>query len=289
MKTAQIIGLVMQASLITIVFCVALNTQRGDIVSLLRRPGLWLRSVLAMNILLPIVAALLAGAFALNRQLEVALIALAVSPVPPILPNKLVKAGASRSNAVALLAMSAAVSIVLIPLMIWLVAKAFGHEVIVPPRIVFKVVATSVLAPLLAGVLVRELAPGLAAKISGPLAIVANILLVAAFVPVLVVAWPELAKQIGNFTLVAITVLTLAGLLLGHVLGGPDPGNRTALALSTASKHPGVAIAVAGIVTPGDKSVVMAVLLAFLMGIIVTAPYTHWRRKKYEGGRAAQS
>src|SRR6478736_8918521 len=194
MSTAQIIGLVIQASLITIVFCVALNTERGDIVSLLRRPGLWLRSVLAMNILLPLLAALLAGAFALNRQIEVALIALAVSPVPPILPNKLMKAGATRSYSVALLAMSAAVSIVLIPLMIWMVAKAFGHEVIVPPRIIFKVLATSVLAPLLAGALVRELAPGLAAKISGPLALVANILLVAAFVPVLVVAWPELVK-----------------------------------------------------------------------------------------------
>jgi len=282
----QYIGLALKASLIAIVFCVALNTQRGDMLSLLRRPGLWLRSVLAMNILLPIVAALLAGAFALNRQLEVALIALAVSPVPPILPNKLVKAGASRSYSVALLALAAAVSIVLIPLMIWLVAKAFGHDVLVPPSAVFKVVVISVLAPLIAGALVREAAPDLAAKIAGPLTVVANILLLVALVPVLVVAWPELAKQIGNFTLAAIAVLTLAGLLIGHVLGGPEPGDRTALALSTASRHPGVAIAVAGIVTPGDKSVVMAVLLAFLVSIIVTVPYSRWRRKKYEGSKS---
>jgi bile acid:Na+ symporter, BASS family len=280
MKTAQIIGLVIQVSLITIVFCVALNTQRGDIVSLLRRPGLWLRSVLAMNILMPIVAAFLAGIFALNRQLEVALVALAVSPVPPILPNKMIRAGASRSYSVALLALSAAVSIVLIPLMIGLVAKAFGHDVLVPPRTVFKVVAISVLVPLVAGALVRELAPNLAVKLSRPLALVASILLLVAFVPALVVAWPELTKQMGNFTLVAIAVLTLTGLLVGHMLGGPDPRDRTALALATASRHPGVAIAVAGIVTPGDKSAVMMVLLAFLAGIVVTAPYTHWRQKK---------
>src|SRR6478609_1963916 len=290
MSTAQIIGLVIQASLITIVFCVALNTERGDIVSLLRRPGLWLRSVLAMNILLPLLAALLAGAFALNRQIEVALIALAVSPVPPILPNKLMKAGATRSYSVALLALSAAVSIVLIPLMIWLVAQAFGHDVLVPPRTVFKVVAISVLAPLVAGALVRELAPGLGAKITRPLSVVASILLLAGFVPVVVLAWPELANQVGNFTLVAIAVLTQAGLLVGHVLGGPNPGDRTALALSTASRHPGVAIAVAGIITPGDKSVAAAVLLAFLVGIVVTTPYTRWRSRQHaETGATSQS
>jgi BASS family bile acid:Na+ symporter len=286
MNAAQIIGLVLQASLVAIVFCVALNTQRGDMVSLLRRPGLWLRSVLSMNIIMPVIAALLALAFALDKEIEVALIALAVAPVPPILPNKLMKAGASRSYSVALLALSAAVSVVLIPLMIWLVAKAFGREVLVPPVAVLKAVAMSVLVPLILGALVRELAPKLATKLAGPLSMVANILLVVAFVPVLVIAWQELVKLAGNFTFVAITVLTLVGLLVGHVLGGPDPGDRTALALSTASKHPGVAIAVAGIIVPGDKSVVMAVLLAFLVGIIVTAPYTRWRRKAFEGEKS---
>jgi len=279
---AQLIGLVLQASLAVIVFCVALNAQRGDMVSLLRRPGLWLRSILAMNIIMPLIAVLLAGAVALNRQIEVALIALAVSPVPPILPNKLMKAGASRSYSVALLALSAAMAVVLIPATIWLLGQAFGREVLVPPAAVFKAVAMSVLAPLLAGALVRELAPNVAAKISGPMAKLANVLLLAAFVPVVVVAWPELVKELGNFTLVAIAVLTLGGLLVGHVLGGPHDGDRTALALSTASKHPGVAIAVAGIIAPGDKSIVAAVLLAFLFGILVTAPYTRRRQKKFE-------
>ena len=282
MTIAQLIGLVLQASLAVIVFCVALNAQRGDMVSLLRRPGLWLRSILAMNIIMPLIAVLLAGAFALNRQIEVALIALAVSPVPPILPNKLMKAGASRSYSVALLALSAAMAVVLIPATIWLLGQAFGREVLVPPAAVFKAVAMSVLAPLLAGALVRELAPNVAAKISGPMAKLANVLLLAAFVPVVVVAWPELVKELGNFTLVAIAVLTLGGLLVGHVLGGPHDGDRTALALSTASKHPGVAIAVAGIIAPGDKSIVAAVLLAFLFGILVTAPYTRRRQKKFE-------
>jgi len=283
MNIQQLIGLAIQASLIVIVFCVALNTRQGDLLSLLRRPGLLLRSVLAMNVLLPVIAVLLAMGLGLNRQVEIALIALAVSPVPPILPNKQIKAGSSASYAVALLAWSAIVAIVMIPASIEVLQWIFKRPLEVPASLVLKAVGISVLAPLLAGVVVRQLAPAIAARIARPLSTLASILLIAAFVPVLIVAWPELRAQIGNFTLVAIVVLVLAGLLVGHLLGGPAAGDRTALALSTASRHPGVAIAVATAVAPGDKEVIAAVLLAFLVSIVATMPYTRWRQRLHRG------
>ena len=283
MNMLQLIGLAIQASLIVIVFCVALNTRQGDLLSLLRRPGLLLRSVLAMNVLLPVIAVLLAMGLGLNRQVEIALIALAVSPVPPILPNKQIKAGSSASYAVALLAWSAIVAIVMIPASIEVLQWIFKRPLEVPASLVLKAVGISVLAPLLAGVVVRQLAPAIAARIARPLSTLASILLIAAFVPVLIVAWPELRAQIGNFTLVAIVVLVLAGLLIGHLLGGPAAGDRTALALSTASRHPGVAIAVATAVAPGDKEVIAAVLLAFLVSIVATMPYTRWRQRLHMG------
>ena len=283
MNIQQLIGLAIQASLIVIVFCVALNTRQGDLLSLLRRPGLLLRSVLAMNVLLPVIAVLLAMGLGLNRQVEIALIALAVSPVPPILPNKQIKAGSSASYAVALLAWSAIVAIVMIPASIEVLQWIFKRPLEVPASLVLKAVGISVLAPLLAGVVVRQLAPAIAARIARPLSTLASILLIAAFVPVLIVAWPELRAQIGNFTLVAIVVLVLAGLLIGHLLGGPAAGDRTALALSTASRHPGVAIAVATAVAPGDKEVIAAVLLAFLVSIVASMPYTRWRRRLHMG------
>jgi BASS family bile acid:Na+ symporter len=85
--------------------------------------------------------------------------------------------------------------------------------------------------------------------------------------------------QIGNFTLVAIAVIVLVGLLVGHLLGGPDPRDRTALALSTASRHPGVAAGVAMAVMPDDRSVLAAVLFAFLVAVIVTTFYGKWRKR----------
>ena len=289
MSVVQVIGLAIQVSLAAIVFSVGMETNRGDILSLLRRPGLLLRSILAMNIVMPVIAALLVAVFHLDPPVEIALIALAVSPVPPVLPGKQIKAGASPAYAVGLLAAAAIAAIVLVPLSIEVLGRVFGRDVNVPVRVVVKAVALSVLLPLVAGALVRRIAPGFAARVSPVLSKLATVLLVAAFIPALVVAWPELRALIGNFTLVAIVGIVVAGILVGHILGGPHEGDRTALALSTASRHPGVAVAVAHAISPGDKSVVMAVLLAFLVAAIATAPYAKWRRRAYLEAREGAS
>jgi BASS family bile acid:Na+ symporter len=287
MTVEQFVVLVLKFSMALIVLRVGLISKAGDLVSLLRRPGLLARSLLAMNVVLPLIAFLVAEVFSLNRQVEIALVALMLSPVPPILPNKEIKSGADAAYAVSLLVVSALVAVVTVPLSLKLLGLVLGQHLGIPHWPIFKMVLITVLAPLSAGAAIRHYLPALAARVSRPLGIAGNVLLVAAFVPVLIAAWPQLVAQVGNFTIVAVIAIVVAGLAVGHWLGGPNPSDRTALALSTASRHPGVAIAVAGAVAPGDRSVVMAVLLAFLISVIATGPYARWRRRAHEAERAA--
>jgi BASS family bile acid:Na+ symporter len=67
-------------------------------------------------------------------------------------------------------------------------------------------------------------------------------LLVVASIPVLIMEWPTIRSLLGDGTVVAAVLLSALGLLVGHLLGGPDPENRTVLALATVSRHPGVAL-----------------------------------------------
>jgi BASS family bile acid:Na+ symporter len=53
---------------------------------------------------------------------------------------------------------------------------------------------------------------------------------------------------VGNGTILALGAFTLAGLAAGHLLGGPNRDDCTVLALATASRHPGVALAIASAV-----------------------------------------
>jgi BASS family bile acid:Na+ symporter len=79
--------------------------------------------------------------------------------------------------------------------------------------------------------------------------------------------------------MLAIAAFILAGIGVGHALGGPDEDDRTVLALSTASRHPGVALAIAGAVLPGQRAVTAVILLSLLVGAIVTGPYVKWRKR----------
>src|SRR5262245_17628179 len=87
MSLAQLIPLALQVSIGLIVFSLALQAQPGDLVSLWRRPGLLFRSLLSMNVVMPLLAAGIALAFKLKPAVEAALILLSVAPVPPILPG----------------------------------------------------------------------------------------------------------------------------------------------------------------------------------------------------------
>ena len=52
------------------------------------------------------------------------------------------------------------------------------------------------------------------------------------------------------------------------------------LALSTASRHPGVAIAIAHATFPGEKLTVAAVLLYVLLSAAVSIPYLNWTKRR---------
>lgn len=276
MTLMQAISLAIQASMALMVFCVALNAHFDDIVYLARKPGLLARSLVAMNVIMPAVAIGIALLFPdLNRPLKVALITLAVSPVPPILPGKELKAGGRSAYVVGLLAAAALVSIVFVPIAAQLIGRIFGQDVRTSPETIVWIVGTSLLAPLLAGVIVRRLAPEFAAKIARPLSICAAVLLVVAFLPVLVRIWPAIVASVGNYTLLAIAVFVVVGLVVGHLLGGPDREDRSVLALSTSTRHPGVALAIAH-GTPDVTGVLGVVLVCLIVGALVASPYLKW-------------
>ena len=68
------------------VFAIGLKSQPNDAAYLLRRPAQLVRSLVAMDIIMPVVAvAIVGGVRYLPDAIEVSLVALAVSPAPPIL------------------------------------------------------------------------------------------------------------------------------------------------------------------------------------------------------------
>lgn len=70
------------------------------------------------------------------------------------------------------------------------------------------------------------------------------------------------------------------GLLAGHWLGGPDPDDRTALAIASSTRHPGVALAIAQLNFPEETRMPAVLSLFLLVNALETLPYGAWRRRR---------
>jgi len=278
MTIAELIALAIQLSMSLIIFCVALESRFGDVIFLWRRPGLLLRSLVSMLVVMPVFAVLMAVWFDLNPAVELALVALALAPVPPILPGRQMKAGGESPYVVGLLTTTALVSIVYVPLAAAVVGDVFRRPVEVSVFNIARIAATSMVLPVLAGMAVHRWLPALARRIDRPLSILATGVLLLACIPIVVTEYPDMGRLLGNFSILAMIVFALVGLAVGHWLGGPKPGERSVLAMATASRHPAVALAIThnAIDKPG---VMAAVLMSLLVGAIVTVPYVRRRSR----------
>ncbi|MEO8309419.1 MAG: Na+-dependent transporter [Pseudomonadota bacterium] len=249
---------------------------------MLRRPALLAKAVLSMNIVMPVIAALIAVTFALPIEVKVALAALAVSPVPPILYKKQLKVGGQMNYVVGLLVAMSLLAVIFVPLTIAIVNHFFDVNAALSPATVAKIMVTSALAPLLVGLVIRQLFP-VTEKAASVVAKVAGTLLVVGVVPLLIKLWPELKPFLGDGTLLVMIALAAVGLLVGHLLGGPNAADRTTLALSTASRHPAVALAVAtsgtSVDAVGAKPALALILRYVVVAALVSIPYQKWRER----------
>lgn len=277
---STLIPLVLKGSILLTVFVIGLSTEPQDLTYVVRRPGLLARSLLSINIFMPLFAASLVAAKHLLPVMGIILITLSVSPVPPLLPRKARNATGDSSYAIGLLVIAALLAVAFVPLAVDLLGWTFGKATTISPQAIALILARDVLAPLGAGLLVHYSARPFAERIARPLSVVAWILLFASVLPILFTALPAILSLIGNGTLVAIIAFVVAGLAAGHLLGGPEPANRTILALTTSSRHPGVAAAIVSLNFPQQALVVPAILLYLLVNILLSVVYIAWMRHR---------
>lgn len=275
----KVVQLLLTTSTVLTVFGLTLYASLDDVMYLFRHPAELARSLLSMNIIMPLFAAAIAAVLDLHPAVGIALITLAVSPVPPLFWEKAVKEAGRVSYAIGLPVAAALLAIIFVPLAVELLGRAFGRSAHVSPATIAQVVSTTVPVPLAAGVVVRHFAPALGKRIAKPVYLVAAALLLAGAILAVFAAWPAIISLIGNGTIIAIAAFVIVGLGTGHLLGGPHPENRTVLALSTASRHPGIALTIANANVPNQRLVPAAVLLYLIINAVISLPY--WTRRQH--------
>jgi hypothetical protein len=139
----------------------------------------------------------------------------------------------------------------------------------------------TVVAPLVLGIVVNRLLPDLARKLEKPVSRVALVALLAGAPVLLWKLGPAMGATLGGGTLAIMVLVAVFGLVVGYLLGGPDRGNRGALALATSARHPGVAIGLATALFAGAAMpVIGAVLVYFLVSAVIGMPFVRLVQKQ---------
>jgi BASS family bile acid:Na+ symporter len=274
---------VLKAGIFLTVLTLGFRAKFSDAAYVLWRPGDFGRVFLSMNVLMPLTALAILQWFNLDPAVKIALATLSVSPVPPLFPKKSMKGHGRGDYSVGLLVAAAMPAIVVIPFSLKIFAPITNVPLHLPTRSVAMLVVTYIVAPLLIGLSARRLAPSFAERAARPVGVLAAVLLGLGILPVLFVSGKAMVSLIGNGTLLSMTVFALAGLLWGYLLGGPDLETKRALALATACRHPGVAIAIADENFPQQRLVVPAVGL-YLIVITLLWAVVSWRRSRQGSG-----
>lgn len=269
-----ILLVVLKVTVTVIIFGIGLDSTPGDAVRLLRHPALLLRSMLAMYVLVPLAALALVKALTLPAGVEAGLLVLAVSAGAPLLPRKLLGIG-DGAYIFSLVVVSSVLAVVLVPAWLAVLGPLFPRLPHLAPERVGIVLAQSFFLPLLAGMLLRRLFPRLAAMVGARLIGIAGIVLAVAAVALLAAHW-QVVIEANWQGIAALAALIVAALAIGHLLGGPDEDDRTALAIACATRHIGIAVVVATAVPGPRTSVIIAVYIA--VSLAVSLPYMRWRR-----------
>jgi BASS family bile acid:Na+ symporter len=269
-----------KASIMLLVFSLGLSATERDATYLFRNPGKLARSLFAMDVLMPAFAVFAIAITALPPPVKIALAALSVSPIPPLMPVRATKMGGTHEYAIGLLFAASIIALVFVPLAIGLLGAIFGVEAHVPVSAIALVMGTLVLGPLVAGIFVRHNFPHLAERLTKPLNLAALILVLICILPVVVTMWPQMVSLAHDGTLAVFVAFVLVGLAVGHFYGGPDPNDRTVLAIATSARHPGCALTIATASFPEEKLVLPAIIIYLLVSIVASIPYTYWRKHR---------
>jgi len=130
----SLLSLAFNGSLVLTVFSFGLQAQKAqDLRFMLRNPRLLILSLLAMFIVTPALALAIALSLDLPVTAQVALVALSLSMIPPLLPKKELQSGGHASYAVGLVIVVAVLAPVGIPALVSLLGRIMDRPYGVSP------------------------------------------------------------------------------------------------------------------------------------------------------------
>jgi BASS family bile acid:Na+ symporter len=261
----------------TVMFSLGLAIVPGQFRWVWKRPELMGRALFSVLIAVPAIALVVTRALELPRAAQIGIVLMSISPGAPVALRRSLGAGGHQAFAPSLQIGVVMLAVFSMPLSIAALNHVYvGHASITPWHVARQVFIAQLL-PLGLGIALRTVHISLAQWLEPRVRRVGTVLLVAVVVLILIDAW-EVTINAGLRGTAAIVLTTGGALAVGHLLGGPDPATRTAVAIVSAARNPGLALLVATL-NRAPPEITATVLAYLLISVLTIAPYVIWRRR----------
>jgi BASS family bile acid:Na+ symporter len=271
-------------TIFTLMLALGINNSFEQLTSLWHRPGLLLRSLLAVVFLVPMVVVLLLWVFDLPPAVATGLAVLAAAPGAPLTYKRSQMAGGEPTYTASLQLTLALLAVGITPIILALFSSLFG--LVIEGVTLFQVarqVARVTFLPVMIGLSLQQFAPGLAEVFSKPVRMLANILfiLLLLMLVLLLALVPKLRAMlnVGGQLAVAILLMVVISLAIGHLLGGPRRDQRSALATACIARNVGLALFIAELSDYGQHFI-PTILTYMILGGLLAVPYAVCSRRQ---------
>ena len=266
------------ATVFSVMFVIGLGIVPREFRWVWQHSGLVAKGLFSVLIAVPALALVVARAFDLARPVEIGILLMAISPGAPVALRRSIGAGGHHSFAPALQILVAVLAVVSMPVWIALLNDIYAGHAMIDPTQLARQVFTAQLLPLGLGILIRYRRPTAAAWLESKLARIATgLLLLLAVLAIIDIG--QVVVNAGPRIVLAIATVTALALAAGHLLGGPDPATRTAVAISSAIRNPGLALLVATL-NAAPPEITATVLAYLIVSAVAVIPYVAWRRRR---------
>jgi len=272
-----LLSLVAVVTVFAVMFDIGLAIVPGEFRWVLQRPGLVARALFSVLVAVPVVALAVIRLVELPRAAEIGILLMTISPGAPVALSRSLGAGGHRSFAPALQMAVVVLAVLSMPLWVAALNEVYAGSATIAPGHLARQVTFAQLLPIGLGVLTRRASERAAAWLEPRLRQAAGMAVILLVVLVLIDIWHDVAGA-GLRVALAVVLVTALALAVGHVLGGPEPATRTATAVCTAARNPGLALLVTTL-NAAPPAVNATVLAYVAVSALTVAPYVFWRSR----------
>lgn len=265
---------------VLVMLSIGLRVTGRQMLDVLRNRALLARALAANCVLIPVLGLILVRVFPLTPDASIGIMLLATIPGTPIALQLTRKAKTRLAFAAVMTFVLSVVSIVLTPLAVEVMPRIVQHS----ERPIVNLVVSILLhigAPLCVGLWVGQRVPRVALRIVLPLDILATVVFVFLMWETRLVRRAALVAIAGRETILAIFLLLVLSMLIGWLIGGPDPDSRRVLATATGMRSVIVVLYVARYCFPGTNVHMVPIVYLSLMvpiNLLFNLAYAGWHR-----------